>query len=98
MEIKFEHRLTEVEERSKTNSQRLAEVEQRQDNLEDLVGTVKVLADREARVETDVQEIKTDVKSIKEQPAKKWDNFWERVLWAAVAAVLGFLFSRLGLQ
>jgi hypothetical protein len=98
MEIKIEHRLTEVEARSKSNMHRLDEVEKRQDNLEDLVGTVKVLADREKRVETDVQEIKTDVKSLKDKPGKKWDSFWEKVLWAVVAAILGYVFARLGLS
>lgn len=97
MEIKIEHRLTEVEERSKSNSHRLDDVEKRQDDLDDLVSSVKILADREARVETDVQEIKTDVKSIKEKPGKKWESFWDKVLWAVVAAVLGFLLARLGL-
>lgn len=97
MEIQNEHRLTEVEARSKSNSRRLDEVEKRQDNLEDLVGTVKVLADREARVETDVQEIKTDVKSLKDKPGKKWEGLWDKVLWAVVAAVIAFLLGRIGL-
>lgn len=97
MELKIEHRLTEVEARSKSNAHRLDDVEKRQDNLEDLVGTVKVLADREARVETDVQEIKTDVKSLKDKPGKRWDGLWDKVLWAVVAAVIAFLLGRIGL-
>ena len=97
MEINNEHRLTEVEARSKSNTRRLDNLEKRQDDLEHLVGTVKVLADREARVESDVQEIKTDVKSLKDKPGKKWDALWDKVLWAVVAAVLGFLLARLGL-
>ena len=38
MEISNEHRLTEVEERSKSNQRRIEELETRQDNLEDLTG------------------------------------------------------------
>ena len=34
MEIHIEHRLTEVEQRSKSNQHRLEEVEKRQDNLD----------------------------------------------------------------
>lgn len=96
--LSLEHRLTEVEGRSKSNQHRLDEAEKRLDDQEKLVATVQILADREARVETDVKEIKSDVKSLTEKPAKKWDSFWEKVLWAIVAAVLGFIFARIGLQ
>ena len=97
MEIRFEHRLTEVEDRAKSNSHRLDEVEARQNNLEELVGTVKVLADREARVEEDVKEIKSDVKDIAGKPAKKWEAVTEKALVALVGAIIGFLLTQLGL-
>ena len=40
MDFEHEKRLTEVEERSKSNSHRLDDVEKRQDDLEELVSTV----------------------------------------------------------
>lgn len=97
LEVKIEHRLTEVEERSKSNTRRLDEVEKRQDNLEDLVSTVKVLADREERVETDVKEIKADVKTLADKPAKKWESLTEKVLSVVVGALIGFLLTQIGL-
>ena len=96
MEKEFEHRLTEVEERSKSNKHRLDEVEKRQDNLDELVGTVKVLADREERVEDDVKEIKRDVKSLTGKPAKKWDNLVTQVISILVAGVVGFILAKFG--
>lgn len=92
-----EHRLTDVEARSKSNQHRLDEVERRQDDLDELVSTVKVLADREERVEDDVREIKSDVKSLTGKPAKRWDSLMDKILWAVVAAVIGFLLARIGL-
>ena len=50
MEREFEHRLTEVEARSKSNVHRLDEVEKRQDNLDKLASSVAVLAEREQNV------------------------------------------------
>lgn len=97
MEVKFEHRLTEVEERSKSNQHRLDEVELRQDNLDKLVSTVGVLADREKRVEDDVKEIKSDVKSLTEQPAKRWNDLIDKIIWAVAAAVIAFMLGRIGL-
>ena len=97
MEIEFEHRLTEVEERSKSNKHRLDEVEKRQDNLDDLVSTVKVLAVREENVENDVKEIKSDVKSLTGKPAKRWDNLVNQIITVLVAGIVGFILAKFGL-
>ena len=96
MENEIEHRLTEVEERSKANTYRLAEVEKRQDNLDDLVSTVKVLAVREENVENDVKELKSDVKSLTGKPAKRWDNLVNQVISILVAGVVGFILAKFG--
>lgn len=96
MEQEFEHRLTEVEERSKSNKHRLDDMEKRQDNLDELVGTVKVLVVREENVENDVKEIKSDVKSLTGKPAKKWDNLINQVISILVAGVVGFILAKFG--
>ena len=44
MDMEHERRLTEVEARSRSNTKRLDEMEKRQDDLDELVSTVKVLA------------------------------------------------------
>ena len=97
MEVNIEHRLTAVEDRSKSNTKRLDEMEKRQDNLDDLVGTVKVLADREERIESDVKEIKTDLKEVTNKPAKRWDSLVTQITGILVAAVVGFLLAKIGL-
>lgn len=93
----IEHRLTEVEARSKSNVHRLDDLERRQDNLDDLVSTVKVLAVREEAVENDVREIKNDVKSLTSRSGQKWDNLIDRIVWAVAAAVIGFILAQIGL-
>ena len=95
--LDVEHRLTEVEERAKSNSHRLDEVEKRQDNLDKLVSTVEVLATREERMEADVVEIKSDVKTLTAKPAKRWDSMVDKIIWAVAAAVIAFLLGKVGL-
>ena len=95
MEVKIEHRLTEVEERSKANTKRLNDLEKRQDNFDELVGTVKTLVVREERVETDVKEIKSDVKSLTEKPGERWDSLVEKIMLSVVGAILGFIFAQI---
>lgn len=97
MEINIEHRLTEVEDRSKSNTKRLDEVEKRQDNLDSLVASVAVMASEQEHIKTDVTEIKTDVKGLMEKPGKRWDNIVEKIIWAIIAAVLGLLLGHFGL-
>ena len=97
MEIKIEHRLTEVEERSKSNQKRIDEIEKRQDNLDAIVGSVKILADREERVENDVKEIKADVKALSTKPAKRWEGFISILISAIVGVIVGFVATQIGL-
>lgn len=96
MDMEHERRLTVVEDRAKSNTHRLEELEKRQDNLDDLVGTVKVLADRERRMEDDVKEIKNDVKSLTNKPAQRWDNLGDKIILTIVAAVVGFILAQIG--
>jgi predicted nucleic acid-binding Zn-ribbon protein len=96
MEIQIEHRLTAVEDRSKSNMKRLDDLEKRQDNLDDLVSTVKVLAVREEAVENDVKEIKNDVKSLASKPAKRWESLVNQVITILVAAIAGFILAKFG--
>ena len=69
----------------------------RKDDIEELVTTVKVLAVREEAVENTVKEIKNDVKSIKEKPAKRWDAVVTQIITIAVATIAGFILAKLEL-
>lgn len=97
MDPNLEHRLTEVEERSKSNTHRLDDMEKRQDDLDELVSTVKVLAVREEAVENDVKEIKSDVKSLTSKPGQRWDSLINQIITIIVAAVAGFILAKIGL-
>ena len=94
--LDIEHRMTVLEDRSKSNTKRLDDVEKRQDNLDELVSTVKVLAVREENVETDVKEIKTDVKSLKDIPGKRWNSVIEKIICVIVGAVATYIMTKIG--
>lgn len=98
MDLEHEKRLTETEQRSKSNTKRLDTVEKWQADFGDLISTVKVLADREARVEKDVGEIKEAVQEIKEKPGKRWDGLVDKAILTIAAAVIGFALAALGLK
>lgn len=97
MDFEHEERLTKVEERTKSNTHRIDDLEKRQDNLDDLVSTVKVLAVREENVESDVKEIKSDVKSLTSKPGQRWDGLVNKIIMTIAAAVLAFILAKIGL-
>ena len=97
MDLEHEKRLTEVEARSKSNAHRLDDVEKKQNDLSELVGTVKVLATKEENIENDIKEMKDDVKEIKSQPANRWEGLVTQLITLIVAAVVGFVLARIGL-
>ena len=72
-------------------------MEKRQNDLDDLVSTVKVLADREERVEDDVKEIKGDVKEIKAKPGKRWEGIVDKILYIIVGALITYVLAQIGL-
>lgn len=93
----LEHRLTEVEERSRSNTHRLSEIEKRQDDLDELVSTVKVLAVREENVENNVKEIKSDVKKLTEKSGQMWDGLVKQIVTTLAAAVIGYFVAQFGM-
>lgn len=95
--IETEQRITVVEQRAKSNTHRLDDVERRQNDLDELVKTVAVLAARQQTVETDVKEIKLDVKKISSKPAQRWEAIVDKLIWAVLAAVVAFFLARIGL-
>ncbi len=97
MDLEHEKRLTETEARSKSNMKRLDEMEKKQGDIAELVSSVKILADREVRVENDVKEIKDDVKEIKEKPGKRWEGVVEKGIYTIVGGIVTYALVKLGL-
>lgn len=84
-------RLTETISRAKSNTHRIEKLERRQDDLDKLAAAVEVLASREQSMETDVKEIKADVKTITLKSGKRWDAMLDRVLYVLIGAAVSLL-------
>jgi hypothetical protein len=67
------------------------------DSVNALAVSVKELAFNLGTVKEQVGGIQTDVDTLKEKPAKKWDNLTEKILWSIVAAILGIVLGKFGL-
>ena len=64
---------------------------------DELIRGMGALSVKVERVETDVSEIKGDVKSLAEKPAKRWDSLINTIIGIVVGALLALAFSHIGI-
>lgn len=88
-------KLAEVDQRSRSNTHRIDELEKRQDNLDKLTTTMSVLANEQEHIKTDVGEIKGTVKKLAEKPGKRWENIVDKGIWLVVSGAVGYLAAQL---
>lgn len=89
--------LKDTESRSKSNTHRIDRLQARQDNLDKLVSSVSVMAEKQERMEGDIGEIKTDVKSLAGLPARRWEAVVDKAILALVGALAVYVLARIGL-
>lgn len=91
----FEHRLTDVENRSRSNTKRLDKMEKVQDTLTELARSVATIAQKQADMDGDMKEVKADVKTLAGKPGKRWESIVEKGLLTVVAAMVSWVLLRL---
>ena len=92
-----EHRLTAVEDRAKSNTLRIDELDKKVDDTTKLVTSVAVMAEKLNNMESDISDMKTILKKVVEAPGKRWESVVEKALLGIVAAVVAFMLANLGL-
>ena len=97
MDMEHERRLTEVEERSKSNQHRICKLEESSEALNRLATNMEVMAEKQDRVADSVDKLDGKVTALESKPGKRWDNIVDKIAWAVVAAVVAFLLGRVGL-
>ena len=87
-------RLVETEARSKSNTHRLDEMDEKVDTLNRLATAVEVMATEQkhqtetmAEIKTDVNTLGTKVDAIEKKPGKRWDGMVDKFLYGLVGAL-----------
>lgn len=86
-----------VDDRSKSNTHRLDEVEKKLADNDAMLASIARLDQRQKDMDTDVKEIKADVKTLAGKPAKRWESVVDKAILAFVTAVVGYIVIKLGL-
>lgn len=90
-------KLQETTDRSLRNEGRIKKLEEESGVLHKLTTSVAVIAEQLKTMNSSVTTLKQDVEEMKEKPAKRWDSVVDKIIWAVVAALIGFLLAQIGL-
>ena len=84
-------------ERYNCLAQRIEIIEKRQKDMEDLISSVAVLAQRMGMVEKNVSEMTVNVRTLMEKPGKRWDGIVEKAILVVVGAVVAWILAKVGI-
>ena len=96
-QMKFEHRLTAVEERAVSNTKRLNKMEESAAAIHKLAISIEQMVVKQDTMNGSLAKLTTDVETLKAEPGKRWKFVVEKAIYFAVAALMGFVLARVGL-
>lgn len=96
-EVTFDHRLTEVEQRSKSNTHRIDELAKEQKALKELATSVALMTQEQKDIREDLSEVKKDVKTLTNLPAKRWNDVVEKLVWLVLGGAVTALLVQAGI-
>ena len=90
--------LAELTARCKSNTQRLGKLEENVEAVRSLATSVAVMAQKQGHMAAQMEKIALDVEEMKLSPGKRWTAVTEKVLFAVLSTLVGFVLARLGLS
>ena len=96
-QLDLEHRLTEVEQRSRSNTRRLDELKETVDAINRVAVSVEKMALKQDIMNENLGRLTADVDTLKAEPGNRWKFVVEKAIYFVVAAVVGFILARVGL-
>ena len=96
MDLEHERRLTEVEERAKSNTHRLDKLEESTEAINRLATSMEVMAERQEQVADTVDKLDGKVTALETKPAKRCDGLMDKIILTIAAAIVGYILSKIG--
>ena len=81
-------KIQEVDDRSRSNTKRLNEVELKLQDNSKMLENIARISQRQDDMETDLKEIKNDVKTLTSKPAQRWDTIINTIVTGVVGALV----------
>lgn len=87
----------DTDARCRSNTHRIDELAKNQEALVELTTSVRVLATKQATIETSLSEIKTGLQTLTDKPGKRWETIVDKAIWLVLGGLLAFALSQIGL-
>lgn len=97
-DIDFEHRLTEVEQRAKSNTIRIDEHDRKIKENNNLIGAIKELATEVKYMREDLNDTIERLNKLEGKDGDKWEKFKWLLVAGLVTIMLGSLAVQVGLK
>ena len=93
-----EHRLTELEQRTKSNTHRLDDAEKAIQKNSDLMADIKELVVEIRYMRSDLNETIQRINTLENRGGDKWEKFKWLIVAGLVTIVLGYLAVQIGIK
>ena len=97
MDDGIQAQIASLDARCKSNTHRINDLETDNKALHQLATSVEVLATKQETIESNVNEIKTDVKALKALPGIRWEGLIKAAVTAIVSCLVGYALALAGL-
>ena len=97
MDDGIQAQIASLDARCKSNTHRINDLETDNKALHQLATSVEVLATKQETIESNVNEIKNDVKALKALPSSRWEGLIKAAVTAIVSGLVGYALALAGL-
>lgn len=89
--------LADVQQRAHSNTRRIEVLEKGQADLNQLVTSVALIAQKQEQMEHGIEEIRDDVRTLLQKPARRWESIVEIAFKVVLTALITTALIKLGI-
>ena len=89
--------LADIQQRTHSNTRRIEVLEKGQADLNQLVTSVALIAQKQEQMEHGIEEIRGDVRTLLQKPARRWESIVEIVFKVVLTALITAALIKLGI-
>lgn len=87
MNLEYERRMTEMEQRSKSNTRRIDKLEEITTEIHSMSNSMSILCEQMKTTSDNISRLTEKVDILEQEPAKRWKDSWKALFNAFLGAI-----------